>query len=325
MDDYKWYALPGNGTTDAAPSGVAMDHVHLFAKGIRDKSVNVNEAADPENLAGGWTGWIEVGPAGGVRFTTEVAPCAAAFGKTLFLFAQGTEARLGTVRGIFLNKTNDGQNWTGWVELPGGGTTDAALAAAALGNVLFVFSKGIRDHWAYLNTTADGVHWAGWAEVPGHLVGMHLTTDVAMSAATASFDAGNTNLYVFAQGANGGQGGTPNGLFVNSTADGMNWSGWAEVPGQRTSRISPHAAAFLDHLQLYVVRPDNKQIEVATLDRNGWSAWGAIGETNAMNQPGTTDAALSSAVLPGAPNALYLFGKGIDDRSINIASEHVIR
>src|SRR4030042_1391644 len=82
--------------------------------------------------------------------------------------------------------------WSGWIQVPGGATTDAALAAAAFNNKLYVLSRGINDGLVYFNKY-DGSDWSGWAEVPGGF-----TTDVPLAAA-----AFNDKLYVLSKSLEG--------------------------------------------------------------------------------------------------------------------------
>jgi hypothetical protein len=43
------------------------------------------------------------------------------------------------------------------------GTTDASLAAASLGNRIYVFAKGIDDQRIYHTSAVDGQAFGGWA------------------------------------------------------------------------------------------------------------------------------------------------------------------
>ncbi len=56
--------------------------------------------------------------------------------------------------------------FTGWTEVPGHSTTNAADAATVYSGKLYLFGIGINDHAHYVNTF-DGTHWAGWTPVPG--------------------------------------------------------------------------------------------------------------------------------------------------------------
>jgi hypothetical protein len=78
-----------------------------------------------------------------------------------------------------------------WIEVPGGGTTDASLAAASYEGSLFLFAKGIDDQAIYANVLDSLSDWSGWNPVGGDG-----TTDAGMSAAPF-----NDRLYLFAKGA----------------------------------------------------------------------------------------------------------------------------
>jgi hypothetical protein len=50
---------------------------------------------------------------------------------------------MSTTNGIFINSARSDQLFEGWSEVQGGGRTDAALAAAAFGDRLYLVGKGI--------------------------------------------------------------------------------------------------------------------------------------------------------------------------------------
>ena len=56
--------------------------------------------------------------------------------------------------------------WSAWSAVPGGGSTDVALAATTMGSRLYLFGKGTADKKVYA-TSFNGSTWSGWAEVPG--------------------------------------------------------------------------------------------------------------------------------------------------------------
>jgi hypothetical protein len=95
-------------------------------------------------------------------------------------------------------------------------TTNVPLAAASLGNRLYVIAKGL-DNRIYVNSAEAGKPFDGfgfgWTEVQGGG-----TTNVSPAAASL----GN-RLYVFAKGIN------DNRIYVNSAADGHGFDGWLEV------------------------------------------------------------------------------------------------
>lgn len=59
------------------------------------------------------------------------------------------------------------ETWSGWSEVPGGGTTLVSDAATAYGDgKLYLFGIGVNNHRHYVNTF-DGANWSGWSEVLG--------------------------------------------------------------------------------------------------------------------------------------------------------------
>jgi hypothetical protein len=145
-----WAELPGGGRTDAAPAAalVGPDHNYLFAvvKGL-DGNVYLNQGT----LGGAFVGWQQMG------FQTTVAVGAGSSGDNTVLVATADDGR------IFYNWWPLGGSGS-WAELPGGGRTDAAPAAALVGpdhNYLFAVVKGL-DGNVYLNQGTLGGAFVGW-------------------------------------------------------------------------------------------------------------------------------------------------------------------
>jgi hypothetical protein len=146
-----WIEMPGGGSTDAAPAAalVGADNDYLFAavKGL-DGNVYLNQGT----LGGAFVGWRQVG------FQTDAALGAASAGDTTVLVAKAADGR------IFYTFWNLGQSGSGWIEMPGGGSTDAAPAAALVGadnDYLFAAVKGL-DGNVYLNQGTLGGAFVGW-------------------------------------------------------------------------------------------------------------------------------------------------------------------
>src|SRR4030043_36626 len=76
--------------------------------------------------------------------------------------------------------------WSGWTQIPGGATTDVALAAAAFNNKLYVLARGNGDKRIYFNMYDDS-NWSGWSQVPDGA-----TTDAALAPGGV-----NNKLYCF--------------------------------------------------------------------------------------------------------------------------------
>lgn len=169
-----------------------------------------------------------------------------------------------------------------WSEVPGGGTTNAPLAAEIFpdnNNIrLYLFMKGDNDH-IYKNEmliSGQGAKdiWYGWSEVPGGG-----TTDAALAAAYSYY---NHYFYLFMKGMN-------NHIYLNNVSANGKWSGWSEVPGGGTTN-APLAAECHDNPYLFM-KGMNNRIYLNKMDENGtWSGWSEV------PGGGTTNAALAAAL-----------------------------
>jgi hypothetical protein len=65
-----------------------------------------------------------------------------------------------------VNQAKFGHPFGGWVEVQGGGRTDAAPAAVAVDQHLFVFMKAL-DGRIYRNQALFGQAFEGWVEIGG--------------------------------------------------------------------------------------------------------------------------------------------------------------
>jgi hypothetical protein len=92
-------------------------------------------------------------------------------------------------RRIYMNVMNLTGAWSGWQEVPGGGTTDAALRVTRYGARPFLFGKGIDDNKIYVNTMEPAGTWSGWAGLPG---------DVATVTSITPAEGPDGLLYAFA-------------------------------------------------------------------------------------------------------------------------------
>jgi hypothetical protein len=87
-----------------------------------------------------------------------------------------------------------------WNEVPGGGTTDVAVAGvlAGGGGDIYLVGKGINDKGIYLNHyTGNSDTWSGWYQAPG---GGH--TDAAIAAAGIAVYDGYYVLHLYMKGLN---------------------------------------------------------------------------------------------------------------------------
>src|SRR5205085_1046438 len=106
-----------------------------------------------------------------------------------------------------------------WREMEGGGRTDAAPAAGAVGTHLFVAVKGL-DGNIYLNQADVGQSFGQWFP-------MNFTTDVAPAVSGV----GN-NVYVITRRTDGR-------IFYNWARLGQAFAGWEEVPGNGHTDRAP--------------------------------------------------------------------------------------
>jgi hypothetical protein len=331
IDSSGWSEVPGNGITDvalaAAFAGWGM--IYLFRKGLDDNKIYLNTF---NHLNNAWSGWSEV-PGDG---NTDAGLAAASIAGTttagnIYLFRKGLDDR------VYLNILAHGPSitsgvttdtWSGWSEVPGGGATDVALAAAALLQDVYLFRKGLDDNRIYFNRfnrlTRD---WSGWSEVPGGV-----TTNVALAAAPFSDGPTAQNIYLSAKGIN-------DKIYLNTLtqdpfeSDPMlvrTWSGWNEVPGGGATDVAL-AATFSEGgppplsstLFLFRREIDDNRTYLNMFDRsnNTWSAWSEVPDGGDTSD-GTTDVAPAVALVsapgvfdPLSPN-VHLFAKGVNDKRV---------
>ncbi len=109
---------------------------------------------------------------------------------------------------------NDAAAFDGWQDMPGGVTTNVALAAAGRKDNLFVFARTL-DGRILFNQAAPGGAFVGWQEVPGGVI-----TDAPLAAGMQA-----DTLFVFAK--------RPDGTIVfNQAAPGGAFVGWQDMPGR---------------------------------------------------------------------------------------------
>ncbi|MBV8095776.1 MAG: hypothetical protein JO110_21615 [Acetobacteraceae bacterium] len=148
LDPNGWRELAGGGRTDAALAAALAGDSYLFvvAKGL-DGQLYLNQG----ELGGSFTGWE------GLGFSTNLAPAASSAGNTTVLVATGTDGR------VYYDWWALGEGGHGLRPLDGDGRTDAAPAAALMGNnYLFILAKGLDGH-IYLNQGELGGSFTGWS------------------------------------------------------------------------------------------------------------------------------------------------------------------
>jgi hypothetical protein len=204
--------------------------------------------------------------AGGLQ--TNVAPTLVSEGNRTVAVVTATDGR------IFYNWWDLGGGGHGWQEVPGGGRTDAAPAAALVNgaNYVFITVKGL-DGNLYLNQGNVGGAFVGWQRL-----------GFASSVAPAMASSGARSVVV----ATGGDG----QLYYNWWDLGDGGHGWQPISGGPVTRDAPAAALLADtYLELTIHR------ELPTIDNSvqlsqgllpgplgGWASLGGqIDSTPAMS------------------------------------------
>src|SRR4030095_4129246 len=147
-------------------------------------------------------------------------------------------------------QTVQATHWGGWRAIPGGGTTDRAVAATATSFAIYAFSKGIADKHVYFNTFRIGrKSWQGWALVPGSV-----PTDEAPAVVSAAdgihvFVHGSQDRHVLESVANP----SASADLVDLTTT---FNGWHEVPGGGTTSTTLAAASGGQRATLFMTGLD---------------------------------------------------------------------
>jgi hypothetical protein len=257
-----WSVVQGQRRTEAAVAAASLGkRIYVFAKGQNDRRIYVNSALDGHGFDGFGLGWSEVQPAG---LTTHVAPAAASFQGRLYVLARGDD------RGIHVNSAADGQPFSGWSKIslataPDTGT-DVPVAAAALGNRLYVFATfntGFSPGIAVVSKIA-GQPFGGWREVEGGI-----SCDMAAPAAATL---GN-RVYVFAK--------KDNRIYVNSALEGKPFdgfgSGWAELKGGGLTDMSLSAASLGGRIYVFAKGIKDKRVYVnSAADGHEFVGWSEV-------------------------------------------------
>ncbi len=220
--------------------------------------------------------------------------------------------------------------WSGWTEVPGGGSTFDSPATVQYKNKLYVFVRGTDDK-IYRNRYGGGT-WSGWTEVPGDgrdvvspvghdlqeqavrvRAGHQRRRSTATDTTAPPGRAGQRSRVVARRSRHPGATAYKNKLyvFVRGTDDKIyrnryngTWSGWAEVPGDGVTQSAPGATAYKSKLYLFVRGTDNA-IYRNRYDGTSWSGWTEV------SGGGSTESA------PGATaykDKLYLFVRGTDGK-----------
>ncbi|WP_157642798.1 hypothetical protein [Burkholderia ubonensis] len=215
-----WYELADNMRTDASPAAALIgNYLFVVIKGPNNTLyLNQGELGHP------FVGWQSMG------FQSNVAPGAASAGNVSVAVAARPDGHIS-------------YNWWTlghaghWYEPADTMRTDAAPAAALVGNYLFVIVKGL-DNTLYLNQGELGRPSAGWQS-------MGFQSNVAPGAASA----GNVSVAVAAR---------PDGrIFYNWWVLGQSGH-WNEVTGSVRTDTAPAVALVGNYLFVMVRGRDGK-------------------------------------------------------------------
>jgi hypothetical protein len=264
----------------------ASQNLQLLVKGRTDRHVYRNGMFGTTRQ---WTGWEEMPPGG---FTTPVAPTAVRHDTIVYAFAVADDNSIWH-KPVFIGT---GALLPGpWIEVPGGGSTDASVAAAVSNGRLVLAMKRLDGRLA-LNELAPGgrSRWTGWTAVPDSPV-------TQLAPTLAGFE---EELHLFAVEAGSGR------ILVAARGPDGDWSALAELPG--AGNVAQPLSAALRSGQLHVFAGGLDQAPYATVASatGTWSGWNAI-------PGGTTDRGLGATTI--GPTT-FLFAIGVDDRQIYYCS-----
>jgi len=292
-----WSVIPGGGTTDRTVAAlyVGQGALHVYSKGINDRAIYENLYATSLSQ---WStnGWQPIAGS----FQTSQSPAAVHTGFGTHIFAQGAADQK-----VYVNVQAESARYTygsfqGWQEVPGGGQTDQALAAAEGGTkaMVYLFMKGLDGH-VYVNARdwVPAQSWSGWQEVPGGA-----TTDVGLTASNASR---SHKIYLFRKGPDDHSYVTQLDVLTGQ------WSGtWTEVPGGGTTNKALAATVAGDTLYLFAIGIGDKHqyMNRMHVPDETWTGWESV------DGGGTTD--VGDAATSESFGKIYLLSKGIIDHKI---------
>jgi hypothetical protein len=154
---------------------------------------------------------------------------------------------LGQDQGIYLNElAPGGRYWTGWYQIPGGGSTDVTPTVATFQDELYIFIKGRTSRRILVKARSVNGVWSPWAEVPG--AGR---TDVPITAVNSG-----GQLYVFIK--------QPETRVpcVNIASVTGTWSGWLPLPNSGVTDVGMASTAVGGQVYLFAKGIDDRRVWV---------------------------------------------------------------
>ena len=251
-----WRDGPGDGRTDLPVAPVVFNNrLFVFEIGT-DWIVYVNSTEDGQQ----WSGWSQIGG------LTHLPVAVTVFQNRLYVFDIGYDSNhFENDQKIYANTSTDGQHWSGFFEIGGGGLTNLPVAATVLNEQLLVFAVG-EDYRTYVNRSGDGGHWSGWSEVPGQPqtdLPLAVTTVAGRICLGTAWPTNPNSLQpFFPQPAPIGPYPFGNNrkyrMVVNQSADAQNWTGAKEVWGVGQTLLGVAATNFEDQPYLFAVGMDGR-------------------------------------------------------------------
>jgi hypothetical protein len=216
-----------------------------------------------------------------LHFLTDVGLGSCSVENVVFCVAKDPDER------ICVNQADYRHAFSGWIELQGGGQTDAPPAATAVETNIFVFIKGL-DNRIYLNQAEFGHAFSGWFEVQGDG-----QTNSAPSAASI-----NNHVFVFVKGLD-------QKVYLNQADYGHAFGNWFEVQGGGLTDASPAAATWKQTVFVFIKGLDQK------IYLNQADYGHAFGNWFEVQGAGLTNAAPSACSLEGT---IFVVIKGLDNK-----------
>jgi hypothetical protein len=221
---------PGGNVAGPVAAGRSGDgRVEVFVIALNGSMWNIRQT----RANGGWSGWNDLGSAGGGGFEDRPAVARNADGR-LELFAKGTDGVLWRRRQLQVSPTTGWSDWVSEGAAPGGALIDHPVVGRSPDGHLEVFMTAVDGNVWHKRQTAASGGWGPWTSEGSAGVGFH-------GAAPGLGRSGDGRFELFAVGDDGA-------LWHKwQTAANNGWSGWVSY-GQ--PNIPPPMTTVPDVFQL---------------------------------------------------------------------------
>jgi CubicO group peptidase (beta-lactamase class C family) len=246
-----WMEIEGHAKMPAAPALAGMGaRLYACCAGF-DQHVYITSAPSGEPFDGWGKGWVALGTQASAH-----PPAMATLANRLYVVVVEPGNR------VFIASAADGGAFGPWQEVQGNGTSNAAPAAAACGNRLYVAVKGIRDGRVHVNSAESGKPFDGfgngWAAV-GSLV-----TDAAPAIASIG-----DRIYLFAKSVD-------DRISVTSATTGQAFGAWAPIEGAFATNVAPAAASLGNRVFVFGVgKADGRLYVNSAVDGQPFDGFGS--------------------------------------------------